>query len=78
MLRRSIVADALCRFGIYGAGPLLFPIKASPCIRHRIVDVPGVGNLFGDIRRMGCNPGGNDALFYILHIRKRKMLGGVT
>ena len=78
ILRRPAVSDALCRLRIYGALPLLFPVKGASGVRHGVVQVPCVGHLLGDIRGMGGNPGGDNALLDVLHIGGAKCSAGVT
>ena len=72
MLRSTAVTDRFGSGRINGAFPLLFPVKGPPGLRHPVINIPGMRDLLGDISRVGCDPGGYDSLFHILHVRQRQ------
>lgn len=76
VLRGTAVPDGLGGFRIDGVHPPLLPVEGPSCVGHFVIQIPCVGDLFGDVRSMGCDPGGDNALLHILYIGQSQMLGG--
>ena len=75
ILRSAAVPDRLGSFGIQCTGILFFPVQFLAGICHTVILVPGSRDPFGNVCCVSGDLGGNDALFYIIHVGESQMLG---
>ena len=73
VFRRAAGPDSFGCFRINGFFPLGFPVQLAAGVRHAVILFPRVRNAFGNIRRVGRDLAGNDALFHIVHVGQRQM-----
>ena len=73
MFGASVVTDGFGIFRVHGACPLGIPVQFPAGIPHFVIDISCMGDMFCDVSGMGCNSGSDNALFYIIDIRKRQM-----
>lgn len=66
VLRGTIGTDRFGGFRVQGAFPLLFPVQGPAGVAHFVVDFPGAPDAFGNVRSVGGDFAGDDALFHVL------------
>ena len=50
------------------------PVHLVPGLGHAVVQVPGMGDALGDVRRVGGDPGGDDPLLHVVGVRQAEVL----
>ena len=74
MFRFAVFTDRLCSLRVDRAFPLRIPVEHTSRVSHLVIDISRSAHTLGDISSVGSNLGSDDSLFYIIDIRKRKML----
>ena len=74
VLRETVVTDLLCGLRIERTLKLCIPVQGLTCIGHLIVDVTRMRDSLRDIRCVGSDLRSDDALLYVLEIRKCEVL----
>ena len=74
VLGLAAVPDGPGGVRVQGAGELGFPVQGPAGVGHFVVYLPGAGDALGDVRGVGGDFRGDDALLHILHVGQGQVL----